>query len=111
MRAAAITALVKLYGKDENLMTLREFTVRFRGRICEIVNDVDDTVAAQCTKLLTILVQKEEIPMEDAWHVYKIMRDESPVLRNATADFVSEVLIHQATQKVRKRLLKILKTE
>ena len=99
-----MTALCKLYERDDNLMPLREFTVRFRSRMCEMVCDVDDGVAVQCTKLLARLIQKDEIPIDDIKHVYEILMDESASMRQAIADLVCEVLKSNAKQKVRSHL-------
>ena len=47
VREAAVEALLGLYAEQDNLAPLHEFTERFKGRYCELPNDISDAVAVQ----------------------------------------------------------------
>ena len=93
--------LMKLFEKISDSIVLSEFLVRFRGRLCEMVYDVDDNVAVPCTKLLALLVQKGEIPVPDIQHVYEILTDDAATMRHAVADLVCALLKNNAKERVR----------
>ena len=93
--------LTKLFEKISDSIVLSEFLVRFRGRLCEMVYDVDDNVAVPCTKLLALLVQKGEIPVHDIQHVYEILTDDAATMRHAVADLVCALLKSNAKERVR----------
>lgn len=71
VRQSAVQGLVALYSSESNVLTLHEFSVRFKNRICEMVYDVDEGVAIGAIKLLTKLVQFNEIQINEIKHVYQ----------------------------------------
>ena len=61
VRGAALQALTSLYGSAEARPALRAFTERFEARFLQLVDDVDDAVAAQGVRLLALLVREGEL--------------------------------------------------
>lgn len=92
--------LTKIYQKDENLMPMREFTVRFKGRLIQMLDDVEDAVAVQTTKLLIQWVEKEEVQSKELSHVYAMMTDTSVSFQMAVADLVTVLLKTDARKEV-----------
>lgn len=64
VREAALDALLDAYGSEENLSPLHAFTGRFQSRFAELVYDKSEAVAVKGIRLVTLLVQAEEMPQE-----------------------------------------------
>jgi hypothetical protein len=47
VREAALDALLTLYKNADNLVSMHEFSERFKDRFLELANDVDDDVAVK----------------------------------------------------------------
>eukprot|EP00124_Ichthyophonus_hoferi_P001877 Ihof_evm4s111 gene=Ihof_evmTU4s111 len=65
VRLAAVETLCDLYSVEEYKPHLDNFTERFKPRLLEMVNDVDDTVAAEAIKALTLLVNSYDVLDDD----------------------------------------------
>lgn len=65
VRQAALDALLDIYSAEENLSPLHGFTGRFQHRFAELVYDVDEAVAVKGVRLVTQLVQAEEMPQDE----------------------------------------------
>jgi hypothetical protein len=66
VRDAALSALLELYADAENHSPLHGFTARFQHRFAELVYDADEGVAVKGVRLVTMLVQAEEMPHDEA---------------------------------------------
>jgi len=65
VRQTALDALLDIYSIEENLSPLHGFTGRFQHRFAELVYDVDEAVAVKGVRLVTQLVQAEEMPQDE----------------------------------------------
>lgn len=59
MRKASISALQNLYEVDDNVPTLGLFTERFSGRMIELADDIDVSVAVSAIDLVKQLLRSE----------------------------------------------------
>lgn len=64
VRETALDALLEIYSSEDNLSPLHGFTGRFQERFAELVYDVDEAVAVKGVRLVTQLVQAEEMPQD-----------------------------------------------
>ncbi len=64
VRETALDALLEIYNSEDNLSPLHGFTGRFQERFAELVYDVDEAVAVKGVRLVTHLVQAEEMPQD-----------------------------------------------
>jgi hypothetical protein len=65
VRETALDALLEIYSNEENVSPLHGFTGRFQHRFAELVYDVDEAVAVKGVRLITQLVQAEEMPPDE----------------------------------------------
>ncbi len=76
----ALDALLEIYSNEENVSPLHGFTGRFQHRFAELVYDVDEAVAVKGVRLVTQLVQAEEMPQDEV-HTSFIPRTNIPLIQ------------------------------
>ena len=89
VREAALEALLALYKDADNLMSMHEFTERFKHRFLELPNDIDDRVAVRGVQLVTLLVKANAMQASQTAHIYQLLLEESAGLREAAADLIA----------------------
>lgn len=92
VRDTAVSALLELYGDEDNVEPMHELTARFAPRFAQLVHDVDEGVAVKGVQLLTVLVRLEEVPAKQVRDVYKLLLDDSYAVRHAAAELVADML-------------------
>ncbi|KAL6770624.1 SCC3 [Auxenochlorella protothecoides x Auxenochlorella symbiontica] len=92
VRATALDALLALYAAPENVGPLHAFAARFKPRFRELVDDVDDEVAARGIRLLTRLAVLGVVPTADLQGLHRLLGDASPGIRHAAAALVASGL-------------------
>ena len=93
VRGAALRALEALYSSAEARPALRAFTERFEGRFLQLVDDVDDGVAAQGVRLLALLVREGELDAAAARGSARLLTDASSApARAAAAELVAGLI-------------------
>jgi len=98
VRHAAVSAILRLYEDEKNVVQLRDFTNRFADRMVELMEDKDDAVAAAGIDLVTLLVKKEHLSADCGRQVFNLLSDPSPKLRNAAAELAAG-MIHDVGKK------------
>lgn len=63
--------LIVLYDSNDSIMHLKDFTERFKDRICMLVNDINEEVAVASVRLVTKLVRANELSTDAICKVYK----------------------------------------
>lgn len=71
VRLEAVKTLILLFDKADNIMFLKDFTERFKDRMCMLVNDINEEVATTSVKLVTKLVKANELSTDAVCKVYK----------------------------------------
>jgi len=93
VRGVALHALTSLYGSAEARPALRAFTERFEARFLQLVDDVDDAVAAQGVRLLALLVREGELDAAAARGSARLLTDASSApARAAAAELVAGLI-------------------
>lgn len=95
VRKASITALQNLYEVDDNVPTLGLFTERFSGRMIELADDIDVSVAVCAIGLVKQLLRHQLLPEDDLGPLYDLLIDDPPEIRNAIGALVYDHLIAQ----------------
>ncbi|KAH7366553.1 hypothetical protein KP509_18G084600 [Ceratopteris richardii] len=95
VRKTSITALQNLYEIEDNVPSLGLFTERFCGRMIELADDIDISVAVSAIVLLKHLLRHQLLGDEDLGSLYDLLIDESPLIRHAVGDLVYDHLIAQ----------------
>lgn len=88
VRMEAVTGLFNLYSIQANLAPLSHLSSRFMTRFVELTHDVDDSVAAQGVRLLTLLAAAGKAPSEAMKTAFQLLADDSPQIRHAAAALV-----------------------
>ncbi|ESW35037.1 hypothetical protein PHAVU_001G201200 [Phaseolus vulgaris] len=97
VRKFSIHALQNLYEVDDNVPTLGLFTERFSGRMIELADDIDVSVAVHAIGLVKQLLRHQLIPEDDLGPLYDLLNDETPEIRHAIGALVYDHLIAQNT--------------
>ncbi|KAK7337377.1 hypothetical protein VNO77_17946 [Canavalia gladiata] len=95
VRKASINALQNLYEVDDNVPTLGLFTERFSGRMIELADDSDVSVAVHAIGLVKQLLRHQLIPEDDLGPLYDLLIDDPPEIRLAIGALVYDHLIAQ----------------
>ncbi|XP_027352441.1 sister-chromatid cohesion protein 3 isoform X2 [Abrus precatorius] len=95
VRKASIQALQNLYEVDDNVPTLGLFTERFSGRMIELADDIDVSVAVHAIGLVKQLLRHQLIPEDDLGPLYDLLIDDPPEIRHAIGALVYDHLIAQ----------------
>ncbi|KAJ1390703.1 Stromalin conservative domain [Sesbania bispinosa] len=95
VRKASIRALQNLYEVDDNVPTLGLFTERFSGRMIELADDIDVSVAVHAIGLVKQLLRHQLIPEDDLGPLYDLLIDDPPEIRHAIGALVYDHLIAQ----------------
>ncbi|TKY61845.1 Sister-chromatid cohesion protein 3 [Spatholobus suberectus] len=95
VRKASINALQNLYEVDDNVPTLGLFTERFSGRMIELADDIDVSVAVHAIGLVKQLLRHQLIPEDDLGPLYDLLIDDPPEIRHAIGALVYDHLIAQ----------------
>ncbi|KAK7244685.1 hypothetical protein RIF29_39510 [Crotalaria pallida] len=95
VRKASISALQNLYEADDNVPTLGLFSERFSGRMIELADDIDVSVAVCAIGLVKQLLRHQLIPEDDLAPLYDLLIDDPPEIRHAIGALVYDHLIAQ----------------
>ncbi|XP_061366461.1 sister-chromatid cohesion protein 3 [Gastrolobium bilobum] len=95
VRKTSISALQNLYEVDDNVPTLGLFTERFSGRMIELADDIDVSVAVYAIGLVKQLLRHQLIPEDDLGPLYDLLIDDPPEIRHAIGALVYDHLIAQ----------------
>ncbi|KAL1351079.1 hypothetical protein HN51_015054 [Arachis hypogaea] len=95
VRKASINALQNLYEVDDNVPTLGLFTERFSGRMIELAEDIDVSVAVCAIGLVKQLLRHQLIPEDDLGSLYDLLIVDTPEIRHAIGALVYDHLIAQ----------------
>ncbi|KAF7818257.1 sister-chromatid cohesion protein 3 [Senna tora] len=95
VRKASISALQNLYEVDDNVPTLGLFTERFSGRMIELADDIDVSVAVCAIGLVKQLLRHQLLPEDDLGPLYDLLIDDPPEIRHAIGALVYDHLIAQ----------------
>ncbi|KAG2406635.1 Sister-chromatid cohesion protein [Vigna angularis] len=95
VRKSSINALQNLYEVDDNVPTLSLFTERFSGRMIELADDIDVSVAVHAIGLVKQLLRHQLIPEDDLGPLYDLLIDDPPEIRHAIGALVYDHLIAQ----------------
>ncbi|KAK7378918.1 hypothetical protein VNO80_04367 [Phaseolus coccineus] len=95
VRKFSINALQNLYEVDDNVPTLGLFTERFSGRMIELADDIDVSVAVHAIGLVKQLLRHQLIPEDDLGPLYDLLIDDPPEIRHAIGALVYDHLIAQ----------------
>ncbi|XP_019425716.1 PREDICTED: sister-chromatid cohesion protein 3 isoform X4 [Lupinus angustifolius] len=95
VRKTSISALQNLYEADDNVPTLGLFSERFSGRMIELADDIDVSVAVCAIGLVKQLLRHQLIPEDDLAPLYDLLIDDPPEIRHAIGALVYDHLIAQ----------------
>ncbi|XP_078445011.1 sister-chromatid cohesion protein 3 isoform X2 [Wolffia australiana] len=95
VRKTSVLALQSLYEVDDNVPSLSLFTERFCGRMIELADDIDVSVAVSAISLLKLLLRHQLLTDDELGPLYDLLIDEPPLIRRAIGELVYDHLIAQ----------------
>ncbi|KAH7106865.1 hypothetical protein BKA62DRAFT_631828 [Auriculariales sp. MPI-PUGE-AT-0066] len=112
-RLEAVRSLVALYSKEDYIITLRNFTERFKGRLLEMaVGDADMAIRVASIQVLSIIDQHALLEDEQRERLCVLVFDTDARVRKAISVFVkgiwnedveSRMSGHKTTDKIKSR--------
>lgn len=95
VRKTSVQSLQSLYEVDDNVPSLGLFTERFSGRMIELADDIEISVAVASIGLIKLLLRHQLLPDDELGPLYDLLIDEPPLVRRAIGELVYDHLIVQ----------------
>lgn len=101
VRLEVLLALKNLASSQSHLAMMDTFIARFKGRIAEMLCDVDARVVVEAVRLAAVLHEHTELDAEHMNFVTALIMDRHPTIRVAAAK-ATKTLIHTLTETYRR---------
>lgn len=101
VRLEVLLALKTLASSQSHLAMMDTFIARFRGRMAEMLRDVDAHVVVEAVRLAAVLHEHTELDPEHMNFVTALIMDKTPSIRTAAAK-ATKTLMHTLTETYRK---------
>jgi len=103
VRLNAIKALKSIYKKSDYIAQMDQFSERFSSRISSMCFDVDPDVAKQAITVSAIFAKNDLLKKDDIRKIFTLVSDDSSTIRDAAAEFITELKFNDGTSAKQKK--------